>query len=83
MRWEHTPIDLFFSYDALHASCMQRRRTLPFGEGETLQILSAEDLIVFRVIFNCDKDWSDIEEMLCALAGDPRMQCFEALLSSP
>ncbi len=70
VRWEHTPIDLFFSYDALHESCMGRCRTVPFGEGETIQILSAEDLIVFKVIFNRDKDWSDVEEMLYALAGD-------------
>ncbi len=28
VRWEHTPIDLFFSYDALHASCMQRFEAL-------------------------------------------------------
>ncbi len=49
---------------------MQRRRTVPFGEGESIQILSAEDLVVFKVIFNRDKDWSDVEEMLYALAGD-------------
>ncbi len=35
---------------------MQRRRTVPFGEGESIQILSAEDLIVFKVIFNRDRD---------------------------
>jgi hypothetical protein len=42
--WEKTPIDLFFSYDALHDSSMERRRAVDFG-GDTIHVLSAEDLV--------------------------------------
>lgn len=70
-RWEATPLDLFFSYDPLHESCMERRRRVPFGRGgDTIQILSAENLAVFKVIFDRDKDWRDLQEMVFALEGD-------------
>lgn len=65
--WEHTPLDLFFSYDPLHDACAERVRRVPFGEGVTLPILSAEDLAVFKVIFDRPKDWVDLGEMLYAL----------------
>ena len=68
--WEHTPLDLFFSYDPLHVRCAERARRVPFGDGVTLAILSAEDLTIFKVIFDRTKDWSDIEEMLYALGAD-------------
>ncbi len=67
LRWEHTPLDLFFSYDPLHERCAARARTVPFGEGATLPILSAEDLAIFKVIFDRPKDWTDLVEMLFAL----------------
>jgi len=68
--WEHTPIDLFFSYDPLHDRCAERARRVPFGDGVTLPILSAEDLTVFKVIFDRAKDWNDIEEMRYALGAE-------------
>ena len=33
LRWEHTPLDLFFAYDPLHESCMERIESVPFGAG--------------------------------------------------
>ena len=70
VHWEHTPIDLFFSYDPFHDRCAERARLVPFGEGVTLPILSAEDLAVFKVIFDRAKDWTDLAEMLYALGAD-------------
>jgi len=70
VHWEHTPLDLFFSYDPLHDRCAERARRVPFGDDVTLSILSAEDLTIFKVIFDRTKDWSDIEEMLYALGAD-------------
>ncbi|RIL05258.1 MAG: hypothetical protein DCC71_11045 [Proteobacteria bacterium] len=67
VRWEHTPIDLFFSYDPFHDRCAERTRRVPFGEGVTLPILSAEDLAVFKVLFDRPKDWVDLGEMVYAL----------------
>jgi hypothetical protein len=67
VHWEHTPLDLFFSYDALHDSCMARRRRVPFGDEAEIAILSAEDLLIFKVIFDRQKDWNDLGEMVYAL----------------
>jgi hypothetical protein len=63
--WERTPIDLFFSYDPLHDSAMQRRRTVAFGP-DTIHVLAAEDLVIFKVIFNRAKDWRDLAELVFA-----------------
>lgn len=70
VRWEHTPLDLFFSYDPLHRACAERVQRVPFGDGVTLPILSAEDLAVFKALFDRPKDWTDIAEMLYALGRD-------------
>jgi hypothetical protein len=66
IHWGRTPIDLFFSYDAFHDACMERRRAFPFGPGETIHVLSAEDLVVFKAIFDREKDWRDIAELVFA-----------------
>jgi hypothetical protein len=63
--WERTPIDLFFSYDALHDSSMERRRAVDFG-GDTIHVLSAEDLMIYKAIFDREKDWRDIAEIIYA-----------------
>ncbi len=68
--WEHTPIDLFFAYDPLHERCMERLQRVPFGDGDAIPVLSAEDLAIFKVIFNRDKDWRDLQELLFAVGGD-------------
>ncbi len=70
VHWEHTPLDLFFAYDPFHERCMERTRTVPFGEGDALPILSAEDLAVFKVLFDRPKDWTDIDEVLYAQGRD-------------
>jgi hypothetical protein len=70
IRWDATPIDLFFSYDAFHDACMERRRAFPFGDGETIQVLAAEDLVVFKAIFDREKDWRDIAELVYATGDD-------------
>ena len=68
--WSATPIDLFFSYDAFHDACMERRRAFPFGEGETIHVLAAEDLLIFKAIFDREKDWRDIAELVYSALDD-------------
>ena len=68
IAWDATPIDLFFSYDAFHDSCLDRRRVHPFGEGDSIHVLSAEDLVVFKAIFDRGKDWRDIAELVYSQA---------------
>ena len=63
--WQETPVDLFFSYDALHDSSMARRRSVDFG-GDPIHILSAEDLMIYKALFDREKDWRDIAEMIYA-----------------
>jgi len=70
LQCQHTPLDLFFSYDALHDACMERRRRVPFGEDAEIFVLSAEDLLIFKCIFDRPKDWNDMAEMLYAMGDD-------------
>jgi hypothetical protein len=67
VMWEGTPIDLFFAYDALHRSSMERRRRVDFY-GDPIHVLSAEDLIVYKATFNRAKDWQDIGGIIFAYA---------------
>ena len=63
--WDGTPVDLFFAYDALHRSSMERRRRVDFY-GDPIHILSPEDLMTYKATFNRDKDWQDIAGMIYA-----------------
>jgi hypothetical protein len=77
LRWDGTPLDLFFSYDALHESATKRRRHVSFGDGVEIAILSAEDLAIFKALFDRAKDWTDLGEML--FAQGPRFDADYAL----
>ena len=70
IHWGSTPIDLFFSYDAFHDACLERRRAYPFGRGDTIHVLAPEDLVVFKAIFDREKDWRDIAELAFAMEGE-------------
>ena len=65
VRWDGTPIDLFFSYDPLHESSLQRRCRVDFF-GDFIHILSAEDLLLYKAAFDREKDWEDIAGMIYA-----------------
>jgi hypothetical protein len=60
--WDDTPIDIFFSADEFHEEVARRRQTVPF-EGRNIRVLCAEDLAVFKAMFDRTKDWADIEAM--------------------
>lgn len=70
VHWGATPVDVFFAYDALHESCLERRRRVPFGEGDWIHVLAAEDLLLFKALFSRDKDWRDLEELVFAQADE-------------
>ena len=69
LQWDRTPLDLFFSYNELHDACVDRTRSVAFGDVR-ISILSAEDLAIFKVLFARDKDWRDLREMLFAQGTD-------------
>lgn len=67
--WGRTPVDLFFAYDDVHHAMAQHVEHVPFADAE-IPILSAEDLVFCKAVFDRPKDWIDIEQML--LQAGPR-----------
>jgi len=65
--WGDNAVDLFFAYDPIHDEMRGESRRVPFGE-VTIPILSPEHLAVCKAMFDRQKDWIDIEQML--IAGD-------------
>jgi hypothetical protein len=61
--WGNNPVDLFFSYDALHDEMEGATRRVPFGDIR-LPILSPEHLVICKAMFDRYKDWGDIEAIL-------------------
>lgn len=58
-------VDLFFALDERFEEIRDRTRTVPFGpDAVGLPILSADDLVVFKLSFGRPKDWVDIEGLL-------------------
>jgi hypothetical protein len=66
LSWEHTPIHVFFSYDPFHDRCRVRARQVPFAGGE-IWILSAEDITIFKVIYDRPKDRVEVREVLLCM----------------
>lgn len=72
LRWETTPIDLFFNNHPFHDEAADRVRVVPF-ESAQIPILDCADLAVFKAYFARSKDWVDIEAMATAgTLGDAR-----------
>jgi hypothetical protein len=63
IQWRNLPIDLFFAYHPFHESCRARATEMPLA-GVPVPVLSAEDVVIFKVIFNRPRDWGDIERVL-------------------
>ena len=63
--FDGTPVDLFFADLPFHESCRVRASRMPFGDIE-MNVLSAEDLVVCKLMFDRGKDWLDVEQVLYA-----------------
>ena len=59
LLWDKTYVDLFFMDTAFHESLAGRTGRVEFGDRE-IPIISAEDLVVCKALFNRPHDWSDI-----------------------
>jgi hypothetical protein len=70
--WDDTPIDVFFSISTFHDDVGRRCRVVPFA-GSSIRILSAEDLAVFKAMFDRPKDWVDIATMVEAGSLDTEL----------
>jgi hypothetical protein len=62
LSWGDKRVDLFFAYSAFHSAVEKRIREADF-EGTRIWVLSAEDIVIFKVIFNRPHDWRDIERV--------------------
>jgi hypothetical protein len=69
LRWERTPIDLFFSVLPFHDYVARSVRHVPFGE-RTIPVIGCTALAVFKALFDRTRDWADIEAMVEARALD-------------
>ncbi len=63
LDWDGSYLDLFFATLQLHEEMAARSREVSFGRVR-IPILSPEDLIVCKVVFDRPKDWVDVEEMV-------------------
>jgi hypothetical protein len=69
LRWDVTPIDLFFSVLSFHEDVERNIRHVPLGE-RTIPVLSCTGLTVFKAMFDRPRDWVDIEAMVEARSVD-------------
>ena len=67
--WDDTPIDVFFAAEQFHYDVEQRCQVVPFAE-RLIRVLCAEDLAVFKAMFDRGKDWVDISTMVESKAID-------------
>jgi hypothetical protein len=63
------PLDLVFPQSELH-ELVNRRAVRVSMLDATVPILSATDLLVFKMLFDRRKDWADIEELLLHSSAD-------------
>lgn len=79
LRWESTPVDLFFNNHRFHEAAASRARRVPF-ESTEIPILDCADLAVFKAFFARPKDWVDIQAMSAAgTIGDARERLVDLL----
>lgn len=67
----NTPVDLFLPQHLIYHRLVTDRAVPAAFLGEGIKVVSATDLMVFKMLFNRSKDWVDIESLLDAGAGDP------------
>jgi hypothetical protein len=62
LEWGDSLLDVFFATLPLHEEMADRARAVKFAS-VTIPILSPEDLVICKAIFDRPKDWVDIEAM--------------------
>ena len=62
LSWGDKKVDLFFAYAEFHQEVQARTREAPF-EGVQIWVLTGEDIVIFKVIFDRSHDWRDLERL--------------------
>ena len=65
LRWDQTPVDVFFNTSPFHDEVARRVRVQYFG-GSWIPFLACGDLAVFKAFFDRPQDWVDLENMVAA-----------------
>jgi hypothetical protein len=63
LKWDNSRLDLFFATTPLHYEMAKRQNLVRFADS-TIPILSVEDLIICKAIYDRPKDWVDIEAVI-------------------
>jgi len=66
LSWHRTPIHLFFAYDPFHEACRARAREVPYGDAR-IRVLSAEDITIFKVVYDRPRDRREVREVLLCM----------------
>ncbi len=69
LRWDGTPVDVFFEATPFHLDAAARVRVERFADAD-VPFLACRDLAVFKAFSDRTKDWADLEEMAAADALD-------------
>jgi hypothetical protein len=72
-RWGVVYVDLFFAYDDVHDECRRRAARVEFGTAPTstsMWVLCAGHCVFFKVLYNRQKHWLDIERVLRFAPGE-------------
>ena len=63
LRWDETPIDVFFSTTSFHDE-VEKRVNSRYFSGSWIPFLACRDLAVFKAFFDRPQDWVDLENMV-------------------
>lgn len=78
--WGTTFVDLFFADTDFHEAMSRRIRREPFL-GSRITVLSPEDLLVCKALFDRPKDWLDIEAVVASQGTELDGAYIEAALA--
>lgn len=68
LDWDGVLVDLFFAFDEFHKSIQNRAVPRDF-RGREILIVTAEDIVTLKSLFNRPKDWIDIETIIATQGG--------------
>jgi hypothetical protein len=57
-------LDVFLSFSPFHDEVRERAVRRPSASGRAIRVLSAEDLMLFKLLFDRPKDWLDMEKIV-------------------
>jgi hypothetical protein len=69
VRWDQTPIDVFFDTLPIHRAMSERVRLVSFAK-RTIPIVGCTELAVFKASFDRARHWADVEAMIAADSVD-------------